>query len=205
MTTLFDVDAAGLAPATIAINPSSAEAELQRHFERIAVPLLETLHRVARQLTGNVPDAEDLLQDTMVRAYSAFPAMQSQILMKAWFVRIMRNVWIDNYRRSQRRPTEWLTGDIADGGRKTQDCRQQQTRDAVEALVIEPSLHTEVRSAFRSLPEDLRRAMYYAYVEGFPYKEIAQMESIPVGTVMSRLYRARRTMRDLLSDRVPRS
>jgi RNA polymerase sigma-70 factor (ECF subfamily) len=142
----------------------------------------------------------------MVRAYSAFPAMQSQMYVKAWFIRIMRNVWIDDYRRSQRRPIEWLTGDIATDGETSRDWHRLQTRDAVEALVIEPSLHTEeVRNAFRSLPAELRRAMYYAYVEGFAYKEIAQMESIPVGTVMSRLYRARHRMRDLLPGTMPAS
>lgn len=209
VTTLIDVDPAGLAPApTVDItpaHPSLTKAERHRQFESAAEPLLRTLQRIAWQLTRNVADAEDLLQDTMVRAYTAFPAMQSQAYVKAWFVRIMRNIWIDDYRRSQRRPTEWLTSEIAEEGRNAYDRQPLQTRDALEIQLIEPSLHSEVRTALRSLPEDLRRALYYAYVEGYSYKDIAQMESIPVGTVMSRLYRARRRMRELLADRVPRS
>jgi len=187
VTTLFDVDS----------------ADMRRQFELTAAPLFVTLHRIAWKLTGNASDAEDLLQDTMVKAYSAFPALQTQDHMKAWFVRIMRNIWIDDYRRNQRRPIEWLSGDVGHSGMYADVSCPQSTRDAVEGQLIGASLDSEVRNAFRSLPEDLRRAMYYAYVEGFPYKEIAQMESIPVGTVMSRLSRARRRMRDLLGDRVP--
>jgi RNA polymerase sigma-70 factor (ECF subfamily) len=209
VTTLIDLHPAGrgqtAAVDSTTVDAASTEAELHRQFELAAAPLFDTLQRVARQLTRNAADAEDLLQDTMIKAYNAFPATRTQTHMKAWFIRIMRNVWIDDYRRSQRRPTEWLTGDIADGERRTHDRHALQTRDAVEALLIEPSLHTDVRTALLKLPEELRRALYYAYVEGFPYKEIAEMESIPVGTVMSRLFRARRRMRDLLIDRVPSS
>jgi RNA polymerase sigma-70 factor, ECF subfamily len=209
VSTLIDVDTPGLAPPTTIdttpAHPSSDKAERHRQFECAALPLLRTLQCIAWQLTRNVADAEDLLQDTMVRAYTAFPTMQSQAHIKAWFIRIMRNIWIDDYRRSQRRPTERLTGDITEEGQPAHDRRPLQTRDALEILMMEPSLHSEVRIALRSLPEDLRRPLYFAYVEGYPYKDIAQMEAIPVGTVMSRLYRARRRMRELLANRVPRS
>lgn len=175
-------------------------ADIHREFEQIATPLLGTLYRVAWRLTGNTTDAEDLLQDTMVRAYTAFPALQDQTFMKAWFVRIMRNIWIDDYRRSQRRPIEWLTDSIGDSGQYAHMCREYNTRENVERQVFGPTPDNVVTVAFRSLPEDLRRAMYFAYVEGFPYKEIARLERIPVGTVMSRLYRGRRRMRVLLED-----
>jgi RNA polymerase sigma-70 factor, ECF subfamily len=167
---------------------------LRRRFEDEVAPLRSTLQRVARQWSKNADDAEDLVQDTMVRAYSGFPAVRSRTHMKAWFIRIMRNIWIDDYRRGQRRPTECLTGDVGDWQWDGQCRNALQRRDAVEGLLIETTLQAEVRDASRSVPEDLRRALYYAYVEGRPYKEIARLESIPLGTVMSRRYRTRRNL-----------
>ncbi len=198
VTALFDHHPATASVDMDTAKTTSVDADFHREFEETATPILATLFRIAWRLTGNTADAEDLLQDTMVRAYSAFPALQSQTYMKAWFVRIMRNIWIDDYRRSQRRPVEWLTDNIGDVGPFNDACREHSTRDAVEGQVIGTAPDTEVTNAFRSLPADLRRAMYYAYVEGFPYKEIARIECIPVGTVMSRLYRGRRRMRVLL-------
>jgi RNA polymerase sigma-70 factor, ECF subfamily len=166
-------------------------------FEGHVAPLLPTLYRVAIQMTKNAADADDLVQETMVRAYRRFIAEPAEALSKAWFVRIMQNLWIDNYRRQQRRPTEFLTGDVGDLEFDTR-YRQSSARDAVEAQLIGLPVEADVRNAVRSLPGELRRALYYAYVEGLPYKDIAQLESIPVGTVMSRLYRARRQLRKLL-------
>jgi RNA polymerase sigma-70 factor, ECF subfamily len=177
------------------------DAELRTRFEREAVPLLPALNRVARQLTRNAADADDLVQETMVRAYSGFIATQSQPHTKAWFIRIMRNVWIDDHRRLQRRPAECLTGDVGDWEWHARHRHAQETRDAVEAQLIGTAAEMDVRDAFRSLSKELRRALYYAYVEGLPYKDIAEREDIPLGTVMSRLYRARRQMRQLLAQR----
>jgi RNA polymerase sigma-70 factor (ECF subfamily) len=189
-------------PVTARTTPQSAtDTELRRQFEHIAAPLLTTLHRIAWRMTGNVADAEDLLQDTMVKAYTGFPALKSQTHMKAWFVRIMRNIWIDDHRRSQRMPAECLSGDMAEWEWIT-DARQVfQRRDGVETLAIGPSLRSEVKHAMQSLSDDLSRALYYAYVEGRPYKEIAQLERVPLGTVMSRLHRARQQSRQLLAGR----
>lgn len=138
----------------------------------------------------------------MLRAYSGFIARQSQTRSKAWFIRIMRNIWIDDHRRLQRRPNEWLTGDVGDWEWNTRYRQAAEARDAVEARLIATSAEISVRNAFRSLSEELRRALYYAYVEGLPYKEIAELESIPLGTVMSRLYRARRQLRQLLAEQM---
>ena len=191
------------APVTARTAPlATKDTELRRQFEHTAAPLLTTLHRIARRMTGNAADAEDLLQDTMVKAYIGFPALQAQTHMKAWFVRIMRNIWIDDYRRSQRPPAECLTGDMAEWEWITDARHTFQRRDGVETLVIGSSLRTEMRHAMQSLSEDLSRALYYVYVEGRPYKEIAQLESIPLGTVMSRLHRARHQSRQLLTERL---
>lgn len=207
MTAIIDVDPATMSEAdsteSDAADTNVRCADIHREFEQIATPLLGTLYRVAWRLTGSTTDAEDLVQDTMVRAYSAFPALQDQTFMKAWFVRIMRNIWIDDYRRSQRRPIEWLTNSLGDSRLYTHMCREYSTRENVERQLFGSTPDTAVTVAFRLLPEDLRRAMYFAYVEGFPYKEIARLERIPVGTVMSRLHRGRRKMRVLLEDFEP--
>jgi RNA polymerase sigma-70 factor (ECF subfamily) len=181
---------------------STTDTALRRQFEHIATPLLTTLQRIARRMTGNAADAEDLLQDTMVRAYMGFPALQTQTHVKAWFVRIMRNIWIDDYRRSQRLPAECLTGDMAEWEWITDARNAFQRRDGVETLAIGTALHGEVKHAMQSISGDLSRALYYAYVEGRTYKEIAQLECVPLGTVMSRLYRARQQSRQLLTERL---
>jgi RNA polymerase sigma-70 factor (ECF subfamily) len=192
----FAREAASATPAT---EPAVLDAESRMRFEGEAIPLLSTLHCVARQLTNNAADADDLVQETMVRAYRGFIANQSQIHTRAWFIRIMQNIWIDDYRRMQRRPIECLTGDMGDWEWNTRYRQALETRDALEAQLIGTSVDMDVRKAFRSLPEELRRALYYAYVEGLPHKDIAELECIPLGTVMSRLHRARRQLRRLLS------
>lgn len=179
-----------------------ADAESRTRFEGEVIPVLSTLHHVARQLTKNAADADDLVQETMVRAYSGFLARQSQTRSKAWFIRIMQNIWIDDYRRAQRRPTECLSGDVSDWEWNARYRQTWKTRDAVEAQLIGTSAEIEVRNAFRVLPDQLRRALFYAYVEGLPCKEIAELESIPLGTVMSRLHRGRCQLRKLVSQQV---
>ena len=180
---------------------AGADTELRRQFEHIIAPLQTTLYRIARRMTGNAADAEDLLQDTMVKAYIGFPSLQTHTHIKAWFVRIMRNIWIDDYRRSQCLPAECLTGDMAEWEWITDARHTFQRRDGVETLAIGSPLRSEMKHAMQSLSDDLSRALYYAYVEGRPYKEIAQLECIPLGTVMSRLHRARQLSRQLLTER----
>ncbi|WP_108922488.1 sigma-70 family RNA polymerase sigma factor [Mycobacterium montefiorense] len=194
---------AGEASSATPVTESAAgDAELRMRFEGEVIPLLSTLNHIAKQLTKNAADADDLVQETMLRAYSGFIARQSQIRTKAWFVRIMQNIWIDDYRRVQRRPIECLTGDVADWEWNARYRSASYARDAVESQVIATSADTHVREAFRALPDELRRALYYAYVEGLPHKDIAELESIPQGTVMSRLHRGRGQLRKLLTERL---
>src|SRR5262249_27149901 len=120
-------------------------------------------------------------------AYRGIRGFEPNTHILAWLVRIMQNRFIDDYRRRQRRPLEQLTGDIGDWQRHVHECRTV-GGDSAE----------RVRAAVRQLPRDLRFAIYYAYMEGREYKEIARLQGIPVGTVMSRLYRARRRLRELL-------
>ncbi|HXO50494.1 MAG TPA: sigma-70 family RNA polymerase sigma factor, partial [Mycobacterium sp.] len=150
-------------------------------------------------------DAEDLVQQTMVKAYSRFSSYRSDTHLKAWLVRIMRNTWIDDHRRNNARPLEHLTGDVGDWEERAYERHAGSGRDTVEGRVIESSVELEVRRAVRQLPIDLRTVIYYAYVEGLPHKQIAEIEAIPVGTVMSRLYRARQQLRGLLVETLPAS
>jgi len=185
------------------VDTLTSETYLRRLFEDEAIPLHDSLFGIARQLTSNVADAEDLVQQTMVKAYSSFSSYQSDTHLKAWLVRIMRNTWIDDHRRNKARPVEHLTGDVGGWEERAYERHAGTGRDTVEGRVIESSVELEVRRAVRQLPLDLRTVIYYAYVEGLPHKQIAEIEAIPVGTVMSRLYRARQQLRGLLVETLP--
>jgi RNA polymerase sigma-70 factor (ECF subfamily) len=115
----------------------------------------------------------------------------------------MRNTWIDDHRRNKARPLEHLTGDVGDWEEQAYERHAASGRDTVEGRVIASSVELEVRRAVRQLPLDLRTVIYYAYVEGLPHKQIAEIVAIPVGTVMSRLYRARQQLRGLLVETLP--
>jgi RNA polymerase sigma-70 factor, ECF subfamily len=190
-------------PSFDCVDTLTSETYLRRLFEDEAIPLHDSLFGIARQLTSNVADAEDLVQQTMVKAYSSFSSYQSDTHLKAWLVRIMRNTWIDDHRRNKARPVEHLTGDVGGWEERAYERHAGTGRDTVEGRVIESSVELEVRRAVRQLPLDLRTVIYYAYVEGLPHKQIAEIEAIPVGTVMSRLYRARQQLRGLLVETLP--
>jgi RNA polymerase sigma-70 factor, ECF subfamily len=194
-------------PAERGVTTSLSRAngtDLRDRFEREATPLLGTLHRVARQLTTNVVDAEDLVQDTLLKAYIGFQTFQPGTHMRAWLMKIMRNVWIDDHRRSRRRPVEWLSEDVSDRNLNAY-YRHTHHPDSVEERLIGVPFTAEISEAISELPQSMGRALYYAYVEGFAYKDIARMECIPVGTVMSRLYRARLALRSALAASMPES
>ena len=177
------------------------DSELTARFERDAIPLLDDLYSAARRLTRDRADAEDLVQETMLKAYSQFRSFHGCSHLGAWLYRIMHNTWINNYRRSRRRPTEQLTADISDWQQEArrhhhdaQGCR------AAEIDVLEKMPDRKVIQALDALPESLRMTVYYADVHGYRYREIAEILDIPVGTVMSRLHSARRRLRELLAD-----
>jgi RNA polymerase sigma-70 factor, ECF subfamily len=176
-----------------------SDAELTARFERDAIPLADQLYGGARRMTRSRADAEDLVQDTMMKAYSGFRSFQQGTHLKAWLFRIMHNTWISDYHKSRRRPVEHLTGDITSweyaADRQTfPRCRSAE----VEALEALPD--SEIAEALEALPANVRMVVYYADVWGYRYKNIAEIMDIPVGTVMSRLHRARRRLRVLLAD-----
>lgn len=172
----------------------SAHAE---RFEREVIPFTGYLLGHAQSLTKQRHDAEDLVQDAMLKAYASFSTFRAGSNMKSWLYRILVNTWVDNYRQSQRRPDEQLSGDLTDGQLPNQ---MELARFASRSAELEVLLNVPgaVTAALRDLPEDLREVIYYADVQGYRNTEIAVMFGIPVGTVASRLHRGRNRLRESL-------
>jgi RNA polymerase sigma-70 factor, ECF subfamily len=176
------------------------DAELTARFERDALPLLNVLYGGARRMTRSRTDAEDLVQDTMLRAYSRFHQFRQGTHLKAWLFRIMHNTWIDNYHKSQCRPVEQLGGEIADWQHAAWQRHTSMGDRSAEIQALEGLPDGEILEAVEALPETHRMVVYYADVVGYRYREIADIMDIPMGTVMSRLHHARRRLRILLAD-----
>ncbi len=163
-------------------------------FVRDVLPLVDQLYRAARRYTRSAADGEDLLQETMVKAYAGFHTFNTGTNLRAWLFRILTNTWISSYRAAQRRPDEVLAADVADVWPRV--ARNQ----SAELAVLEAMGDEDVMAALQALPEGQRLVVYYADVEGFRYKEIAAILDVPLGTVMSRLHRGRANLRALLMD-----
>ena len=160
-------------------------------FIRDVLPLVDQLYRAALRYTRNPADAEDLVQETMAKAYVGFHSFRAGTNLRAWLYRIMTNTWISSYRTAQRRPDEVLSADVT-------DVRLSAATPSAELAALDAMGDDEVLDALRALPEGQRMVVYYADVEGFRYKEIAAIMDMPLGTVMSRLHRGRRNLRALL-------
>jgi RNA polymerase sigma-70 factor (ECF subfamily) len=141
------------------------------------------------------------VQETFVKAFAAFGQFQQGTNLKAWLYRILTNTFINNYRKNQRNPYQGTIDDLEDWqlGSAESVTQGRSTRSA-EAEAIDHLPDSAVKDALQAIPEDFRMAVYFADVEGFSYQEIADIMKTPVGTVMSRLHRGRRLLRDLLSD-----
>lgn len=184
------------------LNRATEETEEERsnRFERDAMPYLDQLYGAAMRLTRNPQDAEDLVQETYAKAYAAFHQYKPDTNLKAWLYRILNNTFISNYRKAQRRPKEADAAEVEDWHEYRAASHSSQGMKSAEVEALENLPDSEIRDALEQLPEDRRTAVYLADVEGFSYQEIADIMDTPIGTVMSRLNRGRRQLREILRD-----
>jgi len=174
-------------------------SDLESRFEAEALPLLPGMYSAAYRLTRNPSDAEDLVQETFLRAYRAFHQFESGTNLKAWLYRILMNTFINSYRKRQREPQTVSDDEIADWYLYSK-MNEAGLEPSAETSVIESLPDEEVQEALSSLPEQFRVAVLLADVEGFSYKEIAEITGVPIGTVMSRLHRGRKALQKRLWD-----
>lgn len=174
-------------------------------FETEALSHLDSLYGGALRMTRNPADAEDLVQETFMKAFRASDRFTPGTNMRAWLYRIMTNTYISTYRQKQRRPKESWTDTVEDWQLAEVESHTSKGLRSAETEALDHLPDSAVKDALAELREDYRMAVYLADVEGFAYKEIAEIMDTPIGTVMSRLHRGRRQLRELLSDYARRS
>ena len=178
---------------------NETDAELAARFERDVIPLLKPLLGGALRMTLQRADAEDLVQETMVRAYAGFRTFQQGTNLKGWLFRIQANAHISGHRKRMSRPAELPIDTIYDWQLVADAGRSPRALRSAEAEVLELLPDNDIRNALDALPVEFRMAVYYADVEGLAYKEISAIMGTPLGTVMSRIHRGRSQLRVLLA------
>jgi RNA polymerase sigma-70 factor (ECF subfamily) len=186
----------------VALNTVDTESAAERtaRFERDAMPLLDQLYSAAMRFTHNPQDAEDLVQDTFAKAYASFHQYQDGTNLKAWMYRILTNTFINSYRKKQREPLQSDADGVEDWQLVRAEAHTSRGLRSAETEALDHLPDSDVKKALQELPSDFRMAVYLADVEGFAYKEIAEIMDTPIGTVMSRLNRGRSMLRTLLQD-----
>jgi RNA polymerase sigma-70 factor (ECF subfamily) len=172
----------------------------QARFAELAMEHMGSLYTAALRMTRNPADAEDLVQETYLKAYRAFGSFQEGTNLKAWLYKILTNTFINSYRSRKRRPEQTELDDVEDlylyrrlGGLEAVSASR-----SAEEEVLDHFTESDVKEAVEALPEQFRMAVLLADVEGFSYRDIADILDIPIGTVMSRLHRGRKALQKAL-------
>jgi RNA polymerase sigma-70 factor, ECF subfamily len=171
-------------------------------FEQDVIPFMGQLYPAALRMTRNHSDAEDLVQETFAKAYAAFHQFKQGTNLRAWLHRILANTFINSYRKKRREPMQDLGAEFSDEWQTSNDPLAPAARSA-EVEALERLADSDILQALRELPEEFRVAIYLADIEGYPYKQIAEMMGTPIGTVMSRLHRGRAKLRAQLASHAP--
>jgi RNA polymerase sigma-70 factor (ECF subfamily) len=185
----------------VAESRASLSAEDKKRFAEEAPPLLDSLYAAALRMTRNPADAEDLVQETMLRAYRSFHQFEPGTNIKAWLFRILTNAYINVYRKRQREPLKIPQDDVEefDLYRELKD-HDPQFSATPETIVLDSLVDSDILEAIDDLPEQFRLAVVLSDIEGFSYAEMAEIMGVPMGTVMSRLHRGRKALQKRLVD-----
>lgn len=180
-------------------SPVELSAEDKKRFQEEALPLLDSLYAAALRMTRNPSDAEDLVQEAMMRAYRAFNRFEPGTNLKAWLFRILTNAYINTYRKKQREPMKVSQDEVEefDLYRELKD-HDPEWSVTPETIVLDGLVDTDIVQAIDDLPEQFRLAVVLSDVEGFSYAEMAEIMDVPMGTVMSRLHRGRKALQKRL-------
>jgi RNA polymerase sigma-70 factor, ECF subfamily len=176
-------------------------ADDKRRFQEDALPLLDSLYAGALRMTRNPADAEDLVQETMLRAYRSFDRFEPGTNLKAWLFRILTNAYINIYRKKQREPQKVSQDEVEDFDlyQELKD-HDPQFSATPESIVLDNLVDSDITDAIDDLPEQFRLAVVLSDIEGFSYAEMADIMDVPMGTVMSRLHRGRKALQKRLWD-----
>lgn len=179
---------------------AETESERRARFEKYALDYVDQLYAAAMRMTRNPQDAEDLVQEAYTKAYSAFHQYKPGTNLKAWLYRILTNTYINTYRKAQRQPQQTQTDTVEDWQMAQAAEHLPGGLRSAETEALDRLPDSDIKDALAQIPEEFRLTVYFTDVEGFAYKEVAQILDVPIGTVMSRLHRGRKLLRELLAD-----